>query len=57
MKDKADDVVKPIIGYELHDDQSLKMQVYRKHFDHINDVYHHSERSNLRPVSTLPQIY
>jgi len=36
-KDKADDVVKSIIGYELRSDQSVKMKVCRKHFDYINE--------------------
>lgn len=36
-KDKADDVVNSILGYELRSDQSLKMMVCRRHFDQIND--------------------
>ena len=36
-KEKADDVVKSIIGYELSGDQSVKMKVCRKHYDYIND--------------------
>ena len=36
-KEKADDVVKSIIGYELHSDQSVKMKVCRKHIDDINE--------------------
>lgn len=36
-KEKADDVVKSIIGYELHSDQSVKMKVCRKHMDDINE--------------------
>jgi len=37
LKDKADDVIASIIGYELRDDQSVKMKVCRKHFDYINE--------------------
>lgn len=37
LKDKAEEVVASIIGYELRDDQSVKMKVCRKHFDHINE--------------------
>ena len=36
-KDKADDVVTSIIGYELRRDQSVKIKVCRKHFDEINE--------------------
>lgn len=37
LKDKADEVIASIIGYELRDDQSVKMKVCRKHFDYINE--------------------
>jgi len=36
-KNKADEVVKSIIGYEITHDQSIKMQVCRKHVDYINE--------------------
>lgn len=36
-KEKADDVVKSIIGYELRGDQSVKMKVCRKHPGYINE--------------------
>jgi len=36
-KEKADDVVKSITGYELRGDQSVKMKVCRKHLDYINE--------------------
>jgi transposase len=36
-KDKADEVIKSIIGYELRGDQSTKIKVCRKHFDYINE--------------------
>ena len=37
LKDKAEEVIASIIGYELRDDQSVKMKVCRKHFDYINE--------------------
>ncbi len=37
LKDKADEVIASIIGYELRGDQSVKMKVCRKHFDYINE--------------------
>lgn len=37
LKAKADEVIASIIGYELRDDQSVKMKVCRKHFDYINE--------------------
>lgn len=37
LKNKADEVIASIIGYELRDDQSVKMKVCRKHFDYINE--------------------
>lgn len=37
LKDKADEVIQSIIGYELRGDQSVKMKVCRKHFDYINE--------------------
>lgn len=37
LKYKADEVIASIIGYKLHDDQSVKMKVCRKHFDYINE--------------------
>lgn len=37
LKDKADEVINSIIGYELSIDQSTKMKVCRKHFDYINE--------------------
>lgn len=52
-KDKADDVVKSIIGYELRGDQSLKMKVCRKHFDHINECISTLEEA----ISGLSQPY
>ena len=52
-KDKADDVVKSIIGYELRGDQSLKMKVCRKHFDHINECISTLEEA----ISDLSQPY
>ncbi|AEM78704.1 LOW QUALITY PROTEIN: transposase IS111A/IS1328/IS1533 [Thermoanaerobacter wiegelii Rt8.B1] len=33
---KADEIIQSIIGYELRDDQSVKMKVCRKHYDFIN---------------------
>ncbi|ABY93185.1 hypothetical protein Teth514_1905 [Thermoanaerobacter sp. X514] len=33
---KADEVIQSIIGYELRDDQSVKLKVCRKHYDFIN---------------------
>lgn len=36
-REKADDVVRFIIGYELHSNQSVKMKVCRKHIDYIGD--------------------
>ena len=35
LKEKADEVVQSIIGYELRKDQSVKMKVCRKHHDFI----------------------
>lgn len=37
LKDKADDIIYSIIGYELRGDQSVKMSVCRKHYDYINE--------------------
>ncbi|WP_458785308.1 IS110 family RNA-guided transposase, partial [Vallitalea sediminicola] len=37
LKDKADDVIQSIIGYDLRSDQSIKMKVCRKHFDFIDE--------------------
>jgi transposase len=36
LKEKADEVVQSIIGYELQNDQFVKMKVCRKHHDFIN---------------------
>ena len=52
-KEKADDVVKSIIGYELRGDQSLKMKVCRKHFDYINECIATLEAA----ISDLTQPY
>jgi len=37
LKNKADEVIQSIIGYELSSDQSTKMKVCRKHFDYITE--------------------
>ena len=37
-KDKADDVVASIIGYELSNDQTLKMKLCREHTDYLSSV-------------------
>lgn len=37
-KDKADDVVASIIGYEISSDQSLKMKLCREHVDYISSL-------------------
>lgn len=37
LKEKADEIVQSIIGYELSNDQSVKMKVCRKHYDYINE--------------------
>lgn len=37
-KDKADDVVSSIIGYEISNDQALKMKLCREHTDYLNSV-------------------
>ena len=52
-KDKAEDVVRSIIGYELRGDQSLKMKVCRKHFDFINACVDTLEEA----ISDLAQPY
>lgn len=52
-KEKADDVVKSIIGYELRGDQSIKMRVCRKHFDYINECISTLEEA----ISDLSQPY
>lgn len=44
-KDKADEVVNSIIGYELSRDQSIKMQVCRKHVDYISESINYLEES------------
>lgn len=36
LKKKADEVIQSITGYELRDDQSVKMKVCKKHYDFIN---------------------
>lgn len=38
-KEKADDVVRSIIGYGLHSDQLVKMKVCRKHIDDIGECF------------------
>ena len=52
-KDKADDVVKSILGYELRGDQSLKIKVCRKHFGHINECVDTLEKA----ISDLSKPY
>lgn len=37
-KNKADDVVASIIGYEISNDQSVKMKVCREHVDYISTI-------------------
>lgn len=37
-KEKADDVVSSIIGYEISNDQSLKMKLCREHVDYISQT-------------------
>lgn len=37
-KDKADEVVASIIGYEISNDQSIKMQLCRSHVDYISSI-------------------
>ena len=37
-KNKADDVVASIIGYEISNDQSVKMKLCRKHVDYISST-------------------
>lgn len=37
-KDKADDVVASIIGYEISNDQALKMKLCREHTDYLSSV-------------------
>lgn len=37
LKEKADEILQSIIGYELSSDQSTKMKVCRKHYDYINE--------------------
>ena len=46
-------MVKSIIGYELRGDQSLKLKVCRKHFDHINECISTLEEA----ISDLAQPY
>ena len=52
-KDKAEDVVRSIIGYELRGDQSLKMKVCRKHSGFINACVDTLEEA----ISDLAQPY
>ena len=37
-KDKADDVVASIIGYEISNDQAIKMKLCREHTDYLSSV-------------------
>ncbi|XBX04548.1 IS110 family transposase [Enterocloster clostridioformis] len=52
-KDKADDVVTSIIGYEPRRDQSVKIKVRRKHFDEINECVSTLEET----ISDLAEPY
>lgn len=52
-KDKADDVVTSIIGYELRRGQSVKIKVCRKHFDEINECVSTLEET----ISDLAEPY
>lgn len=53
LKEKADEVVQSIIGYELRNDQSVKMKVCRKHYDYINECVSDLDKA----ISTMVEPY
>lgn len=52
-KNKADDVVASILGYEISNDQSLKMKLCREHVDYISHIVSKLDES----ISELSQPY
>lgn len=53
LKEKADEVVQSIIGYELRKDQSVKMKVCRKHHDYIEQCISDLDET----ISNMAQPY
>jgi len=53
LKEKADEVIQSIIGYELRKDQSVKMKVCRKHHDYINECISDLDET----ISNMAQPY
>ncbi|QUH26816.1 IS110 family transposase [Serpentinicella alkaliphila] len=53
LKEKADEIIQSIIGYELSNDQSVKMKVCTKHYDYINECVDDLDKT----ISSMAEPY